>query len=293
MQLTRRVFARGAVAAGVVVLSLGAASSPCVAQSQGITLNEVLELQRRGVSTRQIIRSAGEYCLGFNLTDSAQRVLRSGGGDDQLLDGLRSACSVAPPEPLPGTLLDVQFSHDSGSGGFTSPDRLCTASFASTGLSFVNLRPRGGCIVSFPTDSLASTVRLELTVLGLGRRASGSVIFGFGHPAASAPYYAVEIGAERNLALCLYTRSSCERVVYQQMVAAIRDQADSSNRLQVVVRGREIELRVNDRLVAAYTAPTPVSGHLLLGVGPSTSVVFTRLLVRDLTAERTTANVRH
>lgn len=297
MRLTSRRRTRGAVAASIAPLLLGGVSLPCAAQSPtsrgttgaGITLDELLELQRRNVSTRRILRSAAEFCLGFNLTDAALRALREAGGDHQLITGLRSVCSVAPPEPLPGTLLDVDFQRDSSFGGFIAPDRQCSARFTPDGMQFENRRTRTGCIVSLPTDSLPSTVSLELTILGLGRRVSASAIFGFGRVAVTPEYYGVEIGADRRMALCRYARGSCERVVFEPLVAAIRSHADSVNRLVVTVRGREIEMRVNDDVAARYTAPAPVSGRLLLGVGPATTVVFTRLFVRDVTVEATTA----
>lgn len=291
MRLTERSGVRGLAALTTVVL-LAAAASPCAAQSQGITLTEVIQLRRSGVSNRQILRSATEYCRAFNVTDEVVGMLRTAGSDDALIAGLRAACSVAPPEPVPGTILDVDFASDSLSGTVAEPDRQCVVRYEARGLLFDNKRRQGGCIISYPSDSLASAVRMQLSVFGLGRRNSGSVIFGFGRATSEPRYYAVEIDAERRLALCQYTRASCARVLYRPLVNAIHTQSDSVNTLEVVVRGREIELRINDEQIAAYTAPAPVSGHLLLGVGPYSSVVLTRLLVRDITRERTTATKR-
>ena len=97
MRLTERSGVRGLAALTTVVL-LAAAASPCAAQSQGITLTEVIQLQRGGVSNRQILRSATEYCRAFNVTDEVVGMLRTAGSDDALIAGLRRALELAVPE---------------------------------------------------------------------------------------------------------------------------------------------------------------------------------------------------
>src|SRR3954454_13080735 len=80
------------------------AATPLRAQSavKALSLTEVIDLRQHGVSSRQILRSAREYCIAFSVDDSVRRQLTVAGADTLLVGGLSNVCStVKPPEKPP------------------------------------------------------------------------------------------------------------------------------------------------------------------------------------------------
>jgi hypothetical protein len=282
----------GLLGAGLTILAL--TPSATHAQAQGLTLDEVVEMQHRGVSTRQMLRSAQEYCIAFMLTDSTLRVLRAAGAEQQLLDGLRQTCTTEAPlaRMQPGMLLDVDFSKASALGEFTAEDGLCTARFARNGLRFENRRREGGCVIGYPSDPLEGPVRIELTMSDLGAQRPGTVVLGFGRDGDGWNHYSFSIDTYQRAELCLNLGDKCRRLVARSRVTGILIQPGAKNQLVVDVRGRNLTLAVNGQQVGTYTADSPVNGGLVIGVGAMTKVVFEQLKARTLGSERTTAEVR-
>jgi hypothetical protein len=282
----------GLLGVGLAVLAI--APSRVQGQAQGLTLDEVLDMQRRGVSTRQVLRSAQEYCIAFTLSDSTLRVLRAAGAEQPLIDGLRQTCTTEAPltHMLPGMLLDVDFAKATALGEFAAEDGLCTARFARNGLSFENRRREGGCVIGYPSDPLSGPVRIELTVSDLGNQRPGTVVLGFGRVGEQWNHYTFSIDTYQRAELCVNIDGKCRRLVGKSRVTSILIQPGAKNQLAVEVRGRNLLLAVNGQQVGTYVAETTVEGGLVIGVGPMTRVVFEQLRARSLAGERTTADVR-
>ena len=203
-----------------VVFAMATTARP--ARAQGLTLAELVDLRRNGVSPRQILRNAEEYCISFVITDSVARVLRDS-VDASIVDRLRQICTTAAPlaRIAPGTLLDVDFRVASSLGEFVSTDRLCSARFEERGLRFINRRRQGGCVIGYPSDPLDGAVRMELTVSGLGAQRSAAVVLGFGRSGVEWNHYSFSIDAEQRIELCVNTRDACRRLFYRTHVAAV------------------------------------------------------------------------
>lgn len=288
--MTSRRLERGLTAAvfGVAI----AAVLPCVASAQqGLTLDELLEMRRKGVSSRQVLRYVQEYCIAFVMSDSIGRLVSDAGGDAQLVAGLRTACTTEAPlaRIVPGMLLDADLSVASALGEFSSADRLCTARFEKTGLRFANQRRSGGCVIGYPADPLDGPLRLELTVTDLGALRTGLVVLGFGRVGDEWNHYAFSIDAEQHAELCVNVRESCRRLLSRARVTSIQTARGAKNRMQVEIRDRQIALAINGKPLATYSADSPIVGTLVLGVGPRTSVILERLSARSLVGEQSTA----
>jgi hypothetical protein len=284
VQLTRAWLRRGFATAGLVILAL--VMTPHTARAQGITLGEIFELHRSGVSARQILRNAQEYCIAFVITDSVARVLRDS-LDRNFADDLRQTCTTTSPlaRIAPGTLLDVDFAVAKSLGEFVATDRLCSARFEALGLRFANRRRQGGCVIAYPADPLDGPVRIELTVSGLGTQRAAAVVLGFGRDGSEWNHYSYSIDGEQHVELCVNAREACRRVFYRARVAAVNTAPDAKNRLEVEVRGRNVSLAVNGQLMGTYVAPEAVRGGIVLGVGPFTNVLLEKLVVRSIAAE--------
>jgi hypothetical protein len=275
----------------VVFTSVAAAllgAAPAVrAQTPALTLAEVLELRTQGVSSRQILRSASQYCIAFTVTDSIERQLQTVGADSALVAGLRAACSnkdlpTAAPAASSDVLLDDDFAKGSGRDGFGVNDRRCTAQADATALHLENRARDAVCVAGYPSGILDDNVRIELTVNRLGANRQGFVVLGFGRDPDSGVQYSFSVTSDRRVELCRTEGGTCQRLVYKAGVAAIRLGAADENRLVVEVRGRHLTLVVNDVTIDTYTANRPVTGALSLGVGPNTNVNVTHVLVRRL-----------
>lgn len=292
MSLRAKIRGLGLLGASVIVLGL--VPSIARAQAQGLTLDEVVDMQRHGVSNRQVLRSAQEYCIAFMLSDSTLKVLRAAGADQQLIDGLRQTCTTEAPlaRMLPGMLLDVDFSKASALGEFAAEDGLCTARFARNGLSFENRRREGGCVIGYPSDPLEGPVRIELTMSDLGAQRPGTVVLGFGREGDGWNHYTFSIDTYQRAELCINQGGKCRRLVSRSRVTAILIQPGAKNQLAVEVSGKNVVLAVNGQQVGTYAADAPINGGLVIGVGAMTKVVFEQLKARTLAGERTTAVAR-
>jgi hypothetical protein len=279
----------------VAFITCALAAAPARAQAPALSLAEVLSLQSQGVSSRQILRNAREYCIAFAVTDSVARQLSVAGADSSLVHGLRSACSSnpvpgpskpavpAPTKPAADVLFDDDFAHGGGRGGFAVNDR-CVARTDSDGLRLENRARDAVCVTGYPSDLLDDNVRIEVTISHLGARKLGFVVLGFGRDPDLSGQYSISVTADRRVELCHTEGGRCQRLVYKGGISAVRTGAEDENLLAVEVRGRRLTLIVNEETVATYTANAVVTGGLSLGVGPGTSLIVSRVLARRLSS---------
>ncbi len=278
----RRALGRAALAA--CALTPAVVPAQLHAQAEALTLSEVLDLRRRGVSTRQILRNAQQYCVAFTVTDSVERALLASGADSVLVGGIRKACIVAPPsvESLSGVLLDDNFAAASTLGRLAASDRLCTVNPADKGMRIDNRRPELGCAIAYPFEVGDGDVRIELTMTELGRDGRAAAVFGFGKSNASWEQYSFRMTADNHFELCAGSDGACRRLLFDKRRASPSPVPPADSRMAVEIRRREILLYINDERVGAYLASRPVTGGLSVGVGPRTTAVFNRLVVRRL-----------
>lgn len=254
------------------------------AQGDALTLQEVLDLRRRGVSSRQILRGAQAYCVAFTVNDSVEHELTAAGADTALIGGIRQSCVVTSPsvQLASGVLADDNFTTMSGFPPFTSADRLCTARPDGGGLRVENRRRGIGCAIGYPFELAGSSVRVELTVVALQGRNGAMAALGFGTNEDSWDQYSFGITNEGLFELCMSVRGRCQQLLFQKRIAPRRAERPSETRLAVEIRGREISLYIDDAHVGTYSAPRPVDGSLSLGVGSASTAVFSRLRVERL-----------
>ena len=262
------------------------AATPLRAQSavKALSLGEVIDLRQHGVSSRQILRSAREYCIAFSLDDSVRRQLTVAGADTLLVGGLSNVCStVKPPEkpPVPPIVND-EFAVSSTSQGFTWSNPRCKARFENEGVRMEDASPDALCMVRYPSESMPSDVRLDLEISQLGLTQHGSVLLGFGRQDRSGNYYSMSVSADRQVELCWNADRACNSLIKTSAVDAVQADANATNHVIVELRGQEISLLVNDKRVGQYTADAPVIGKLMVGVGPQTSLVLVRLRATPL-----------
>jgi hypothetical protein len=262
------------------------------AQTPALTLAEVLELRNQGVSSRQILRSAREYCIAFTVNDSIERQLGAAGADSALVTGLRTACSKATttparPTPTPSAnsdiVLDDDFTRSTGRSGFTLNDRRCSSRLDSTGLRLEYKDREGVCVIGYHSAPLDDNVRIELSVSRLGAYRLGLVVLGFGRdPGVQGQQYSFSVTADRKVELCRADGGTCQRLIYKTGVSAVHGGASDDNVLAVEIRGRRMTLIVNDATIGSYTTNANISGGLSLGVGPGTSLTIKKLVARRL-----------
>ena len=257
------------------------AATPLRAQSavKALSLAEVIDLRQHGVSSRQILRSAREYCIAFSLDDSVRRQLTVAGADTLLVGGLSNVCStVKPPEkpPVPPIVND-EFAVSSTSQGFTWTNPRCKARFENEGVRMEDASADALCMVRYPSDDMPSDVRLDLEISQLGLTQHGSILLGFGRQDRSGNYYSLSVTADRQVELCWNSDRACNSLFKASAVDAVQTDANATNHVIVELRGQEISLLVNDKRVGQYTADAPVIGKLMVGVGPQTSLVLVRL----------------
>ena len=292
MRLTTRRLARG-FAAAIFGVAMVAATPRVASTQQGLTIDELLEMRKKGVSSRQVLRYVQEYCIAFAMNDSIGHLVTDAGGDAQLVAGLRSACTTEAPlaHIVPGMLLDADLSVASALGNFASSDRLCTARFEKSGLRLSNQRRNGGCVIGYPADPFDGPLRIELTISELGSPQKGAAVLGFGRDGEAWNHYAFSIDSDHRAELCVNVRDTCRRLLARTRVTSIQTARGNKNRMQVEIRGRQVSLAINGQPLATYNAESPVVGTLVLGVGPLTSVVFERLSAQSLIGERSTARL--
>jgi hypothetical protein len=257
------------------------AATPVRAQSaiKALSLAEVIDLRQHGVSSRQILRNAREYCIAFSMDDSVRHQLTVAGADTLLVGGLSNVCTTArPPEKPPATpIVDDEFAQSNTSQGFTWSNPRCKARFESEGVRIENTGADALCLVRYPSQDLPADVRVDLEVAQLGLAQRGSVLLGFGRQDRSGNYYSFGVSADQNVELCWNADRSCNSLLKLAGVGAILTDPNAVNRVSVELRGQEISLLVNDKRVGQYTADALVGGKLMVGVGPQTSVVLVRL----------------
>jgi hypothetical protein len=276
MRMIRFVAAAGALLCGAAQVSR--------AQSSALTLAEVMDLRKHGVSTRQIVRNATEYCISFALTDSTVRELETAGVDTSLVSGLRLACTNRTSRVSePGIVVDDDFSFGATRDGLTWNDSRCIARADSTGLRLENRRSESVCMMGYPAGPLDANVRIELTVRGVGLTRGGLVVLGFGRDAIEGIQYSYSITADRRVELCRSENDACRRLVFKTRVIAVK-QGSEENMLAVEIRGREVSLFVNDFPIGTYVADSDVAGSISLGVGPGTKVLVKHVRARLLSS---------
>lgn len=265
---------------GVLVLALLLAAMPPVAraQSKALSLAEVIDLRQHGVSSRQILRNAREYCIAFSLSDSVRRQLTVAGADTLLMGGLSDVCTTVRPvvPPLPA-IIDDAFATSNTSQGFTWSNPRCRARFDADGVRVENSGRVELCMIRYPSVDLPQNVHLDFEVAGLGAMPGGSVILGFGRQERSGNYYSLNVSADRRVALCWNSDRACSELMTWTGVGAVQTDSAGVNHIAVEVRGQDISLLVNGTTVGQYTADNTVTGRVMIGVGPLTSVSFVHL----------------
>jgi hypothetical protein len=285
-----------------VLAAVGLTGTPAIqVRAQALTLAEVVSLRTQGVSSRQIVRSAQQYCISFSMDDSTQKQLGAAGADSILLAGLRKACSnsgnpsgastsspsaiasaVGAPSTQPDVFFDDDFTRGGGRGDVGLVDRRCNTVADGTALHLENHTRDIVCVVGYPSGSLDDNVRIELTVRRLGASRQGVVILGFGRDPEVNGQYSFSVTADRRVELCRSYGGSCQRLIYKPGVSTIRAGANDENQLAIEIRGRRISLFVNGSEIDSYNAYRSVTGSLSLGFGPGTNVDVTHILARRL-----------
>ena len=262
------------------------AATPLRAQTavKALSLAEVIDLRQHGVSSRQILRSAREYCIAFSLDDSVRRQLTVAGADTLLVGELSNVCStVKPPEkPPPPPILNDEFAVSSTSQGFMWTNPRCKARFENEGVRMEDASVDALCMVRYPSNDMPADVRLDLEVSQLGLTQHGSIFLGFGRQDRSGNYFSLSVSADRQVELCWNAERACNSLYKATAVDAVQTDANATNHVIVELRGQEISLLVNDKRVGQYTADAPVIGKLMVGVGPQTSLVLVRLRATPL-----------
>ncbi len=296
--IRRRVLHQFALA---IAYAVAASSVPVTARAQGeaLSLTEVLDMRRRGVPSRRILRNAQEYCVSFAVNDSVERALVAVGADTALIAGIRQSCVVATPlMHLPaGVLLDDNLSAMSGLPWFNASDRLCSVRPDSLGLRVENRRGAMGCAIGYPFDLATTNVRIELTIADLHGVTNAMAALGFGRDGYSWDQYSFGITKDDRFELCLSVAGRCKSLVAQKRVTGVSmagsavavtgtATADTVRRgdvrIAVELRGRVIALYIDDERVGTHTAPDAVTGGLSLGVGSRSTAIFKRLRVQRL-----------
>ena len=274
---------RAARVVAVVTLVAIAPIARLGAQTKALTLAEVIDLRKNGVSTRQILRSAREYCISFVMSDSVRRELSVAGADTMLVGGLVDVCSTQrAARPALPPLIDDEFARTSASQAFAWSDRRCKARFDSSGVRLENTSSDAQCMMRYPSAELAANVRIELTVAQLGATPNGVALLGFGRSGNATNHYAVSIGADRRVELCWNADRVCSPLVRRATLPEVKLGPGDANQIAVEIRDRDILVFVNGVAVANYAADGPVTGRLSLGVGPRTSLVALRLRATTL-----------
>lgn len=270
----------------VLLLVLGAPRARAQAVPVGLTVAEVLELHRGGVSDQRIVRAASTYCIAFVVNDSIARELAAGGIAPALVDSLRGACAATPPRPplAPGVLIDDDIAATSGIGSFVASDGLCRASLERSQMRIANERRDGGCLIGYPADSLDGPLRIELTVGELVGGKDAQAVLGFGRSTGTWDEYTFSVSASGRTELCRSSAVDCRTLTSRTVKGLVHAGSAAENVLAVELHDGSIALFVNDERVGDYLPDVAVRGGLVIGVGPESSVAFRHLRVRTLEA---------
>jgi hypothetical protein len=288
--------ARRAALLIVCVAAVGGSPVRATAQGDALSLTEILDLRRRGVPTRRILRNAQDYCVAFTVDDSVERELVAVGADTALIRGIRQSCVAALPTlKLPaGVLLDDNFATMAGLPSFTAPDRLCTTRPDGKGLRMENRRIAVGCAIGYPFDLTGVSVRIELTLGELEGKRGAMAALGFGKSTDSWDQYSFAVTNDDRFEACHSVAGRCQPLIAPKRAApgngsaahAASDSARAARRAEmrvvVEIRGRVLSFYVGQELVGTYTTMDPIAGALSLGVGSRSSAVFKSLRVERI-----------
>jgi hypothetical protein len=263
-----------------IALGMTGASSHLGAQD-ALSLDEVIELRRSGVSIFRILEVAREFCVAFAMSDTVEQRLAEGESDTTLVNGLRRACVVTPtPELPPGVLYDDDFKSLAPISRFSPTDQLCAARAHARGLRLDNQRQNGGCVIALPSDIPGTNVRVELTIAQLSGEANALAVLGFGKQANSWDQFTFGITKDAHFEFGLSLAGKFRRILFDKVPVDLAGPSAGEQRIAVEIHGRTIVLYVNERVVGTHRADEPIARGLALGVGPRSDVVFGRLLVR-------------
>ncbi|MEO8879785.1 MAG: S1C family serine protease [Gemmatimonadaceae bacterium] len=90
----RTVCSRAALLAGVFAFVL---SAPLAAQAKGYSLDDILGLLRRHVSSARVLSLAKSNCVTFVVSDDVDTRIKRAGGTQSLVDGLKQVCNPNGP----------------------------------------------------------------------------------------------------------------------------------------------------------------------------------------------------
>ena len=91
---SRKVCSRAALVLGVVASML---SAPLAAQTKGYTLDDILGLLRRHVSSTRVLSLAKTSCVTFEVTPDVATKVKRAGGTQALIEGLKQVCNPNSP----------------------------------------------------------------------------------------------------------------------------------------------------------------------------------------------------
>ncbi|MFI5242208.1 MAG: hypothetical protein ACHQRL_04290, partial [Gemmatimonadales bacterium] len=91
---SRKVRSRAWLVAGALALII---SAPLGAQGKGYTLDDILGLLKRHVSSARVLSLAKTSCVTFEVTDDVAAKVRRAGGTAALVDGLQKVCNPNTP----------------------------------------------------------------------------------------------------------------------------------------------------------------------------------------------------
>jgi len=263
---------------GALVAALCAPHALLEAQSAPLTLAEVLDLQRNGVSAFQIARMAQQYCIAFALSDSVARAIEVRMGGATLADRLRGACVKVPEVRAPDILVDEDFAtltrHVAGDG-------LCAVAPGPGGMKVDNRRPYEGCTIPYPVEGYGHPLRIELTFAELGGAGVGVIVLGFGRDTGSSDQHTIAITTGGDVEIGATMDGRFRRLRPLARVSA-RERGAPSSELAVEIRGEVVDVFVNGRPIAAFEAQQSLGPGLSLGVGPQSTARFRRLVARRL-----------
>ena len=281
--MTRRPssFPRRAFTVAAVLLS--GVTTIARAQAKALSLAEVIDLREHGVSSRQILRSAREYCIGFAVDDSTRRRLTVVGADTILIGGLTSVCTTvrAPEKPL-APILDDEFAQSSTAQGFVWANPRCKARFEADGVRMESTGADAMCMVRYPSDEVPTSVRIDLDVVQLASAKAGSIVLGFGRQELSGNYYAMTVTGDGHVELCWNADRQCSVLAKLGSAVPLHAEPADTNRVSVELRGPDITMLINGKRVGQYTADGTVKGRLMIGVGPQTSLLLVKLRATPL-----------
>ena len=291
MRVTDRTLVAARRGGAVMTFALAAAVSAPAAHAQGsagssaLTLAEVVQLRRSGVPNTQIVQTARDYCIAFTVADTAERALRVAGADSALLAELRIACRPAgvaparPATPAPSAaIVDDDFLGTRRLPENVLRTQSCRGRYADGGFVLASGDGQLGCTVGYPIE-LDGDVRIEVN-LSMLDGPDATVAVGFGRDRYSWDRWSFIVQANGRFELCRFEGARCTRLVPTTSGAtAWRRTQRADNSLVIEIRGRILQLYLNDVRVAESLLQGSAAGQVVLGVGPRSSVLFKRLRI--------------